>query len=182
MTDRVFRFTVIGQPRAWKRPQSHKGGRHTHPETALWENRVAMEAAAVKPQLSFSPLEQRYAIALHVLAVFAPPVSRPKWWHRRLAQRGLLPCTCKPDFDNIAKGVADSLKGVAWHDDAQVFSGTAETFYGIEPRTEVMIVYLPDPDVRHKTEEGPSWIPGLLLAGGKGTDGGRPEGKEETDG
>jgi len=178
MTERTFRFTIMGQPRAWKRPVSHKGGRHTHPETEQWENRVAMEAAVVRPSLSFNPLEERYGVVFHVLAVFAAPKSRPKWWHQLLRDRLYLPCTRKPDFDNIIKAVADSLKGIAWQDDAQVFSGVGETFYGLEPRVEVVIGYLPDPDIRQPESEGSSWMP-ELLSGGTVVDGGRPQGKED---
>jgi Holliday junction resolvase RusA-like endonuclease len=33
------------------------------------------------------------------------------------------------DWDNLAKGVQDSLKGIAWHDDDQVVTGSCTKRY-----------------------------------------------------
>jgi Holliday junction resolvase RusA-like endonuclease len=41
--------------------------------------------------------------------------------------------------DNVAKGILDSLNGVAWADDRQVGKLVVEKSYGEEPRTTVRI-------------------------------------------
>jgi Holliday junction resolvase RusA-like endonuclease len=45
----------------------------------------------------------------------------------------------RADLDNCAKGVLDSLNGVAWHDDSQVSRLVLEKSYGTEGRTTVRI-------------------------------------------
>ena len=42
--------------------------------------------------------------------------------------------TKKPDCDNIAKAVLDSLNGIAYKDDKQVVFLTVEKFYGDTPK------------------------------------------------
>jgi Holliday junction resolvase RusA-like endonuclease len=42
---------------------------------------------------------------------------------------GCLPMTKRPDRDNLDKAVLDSLKGIAWKDDNQVFCGPPEKWY-----------------------------------------------------
>ena len=49
---------------------------------------------------------------------------------------GPIPMTTKPDRDNLDKAVLDSLKGIAWKDDNQVFVGTIEKYYCALPLTE----------------------------------------------
>ena len=48
--------------------------------------------------------------------------------------------TKKPDLDNIAKLILDSLNGVAYTDDSQVVSLTIEKRYAEKPRVELTIL------------------------------------------
>ena len=43
---------------------------------------------------------------------------------------GEIPCTIKPDCDNIAKIVLDALNGLAYDDDSQVTELEVHKFYG----------------------------------------------------
>lgn len=45
----------------------------------------------------------------------------------------------RPDLDNYIKLLLDSLHNVVYSDDAKVCSFTAEKFYSINPRTEILI-------------------------------------------
>jgi Holliday junction resolvase RusA-like endonuclease len=45
----------------------------------------------------------------------------------------------KPDTDNIAKGVLDSLNGIAYQDDKQVVELKVNKFYNNTPYVRVMI-------------------------------------------
>lgn len=47
--------------------------------------------------------------------------------------------TKKPDVDNIIKSVLDSLNGIAYDDDKQVFEIHAVKYYGLVPRVHVVL-------------------------------------------
>lgn len=49
----------------------------------------------------------------------------------------------KPDADNIAKIICDSLNNVAYRDDTQVIELTVIKRYAKEPKVKVMISALP---------------------------------------
>lgn len=61
-----------------------------------------------------APLEG--PLGLSVLFV----MPRPKGKTKKRGDNPRYPHTSRPDFDNLAKGLCDSLKGLAWHDDAQI--------------------------------------------------------------
>jgi Holliday junction resolvase RusA-like endonuclease len=53
------------------------------------------------------------------------------------------PKTIKPDSDNLGKAILDSLNGIAYHDDSQVYSLQIEKWYievGGTAGTEVEIL------------------------------------------
>lgn len=52
---------------------------------------------------------------------------------RHAALSGDLAPTGKPDFDNIAKAVGDSLNKIVWHDDSQIIVCAFRKFYSAEP-------------------------------------------------
>lgn len=45
----------------------------------------------------------------------------------------------KPDLDNVAKIVLDSLNGIAYADDKQIVELRVKKVYGSEPKVEVVI-------------------------------------------
>lgn len=47
--------------------------------------------------------------------------------------------TKRPDNDNLYKGIADALNGVAYYDDSQIVSTEINKFWSINPRVEVTI-------------------------------------------
>jgi Holliday junction resolvase RusA-like endonuclease len=49
---------------------------------------------------------------------------------RRKDPEGEVPCCARPDFDNLAKAVADCMTALGWwHDDAQIVRATVSKFY-----------------------------------------------------
>ena len=48
--------------------------------------------------------------------------------------------TRKPDLDNIAKSILDSLNGIAWQDDSQIVNIWISKHYDEEPHTEVTLM------------------------------------------
>ncbi len=65
--------------------------------------------------------------------------ARPKSHLRKSGLRAGAPVLPRADLDNCAKGVLDSLNGVAWDDDSQVSRLVLEKSYGTEGRTTVRI-------------------------------------------
>jgi Holliday junction resolvase RusA-like endonuclease len=65
--------------------------------------------------------------------------SRPASHKNKSGLRKGAPVQPRPDVDNVAKGILDSLNGVAWADDRQVGKLVVEKSYGEEPRTTVRI-------------------------------------------
>jgi len=55
------------------------------------------------------------------------------------ARAGKTRPTSKPDVDNIAKGVMDSLNKLVWKDDNQVIGLTANKYYSDDPRIEITV-------------------------------------------
>ena len=59
--------------------------------------------------------------------------------NRKLIEEGKLHPTKKPDLDNVAKIVLDSLNGIAYSDDSQIVKLNVEKHYSENPRVEVTL-------------------------------------------
>lgn len=140
MTASEFTLVIPGQPRGKGRPRHGSGRTFTPRETVLAENdiRHAWQEAG-EPRLPDGPVE---------LAVTAS-VTRPDGHYLRdgslsaNGRRHLYPHRQKPDFDNFAKLIADSLNTRAWRDDVQIVSATIERVWDDLPRTTVRARALP---------------------------------------
>jgi len=83
-------------------------------------------------------------VRVDIEARMLPAKTMPKW-KRRAALAGVIRPGKKPDIDNIMKGVADSLSGVIWRDDAQVVRANLEKVYSETPGITVTVTPLPEP-------------------------------------
>jgi Holliday junction resolvase RusA-like endonuclease len=73
------------------------------------------------------------------ITVFLPiPASWSKKKKRAFEEKGIAPLT-RPDVDNCAKQIMDTLNGVFWNDDRQVTHLSVSKFYSTAPGWEIQI-------------------------------------------
>ena len=117
-------FTIPGKPQGKARPRVRRDGHAYTPEqTAQYEKIVRWywhRSGAIK---------LNGAIRAVILARYpVPKRDSKKMQDAKIC--GEIPCTIKPDWDNIAKIVLDALNGLAYDDDSQVTELEVHKFYG----------------------------------------------------
>lgn len=130
-------FTIQGEPKGKARPRFSKGRAYTPKTTVDYETVVGMEYKRQCGGYNFSSSE-KVPISVEINAFFGIPKSASKK-KRALMVCGEIKPTKKPDADNIAKIIMDSLNGIAFDDDAQVISLTVNKMYALEPCVYVEI-------------------------------------------
>ena len=130
---RRIEFTIPGVPVAKGRPRITTRGKYarayTPAKTREAEQTLAARAMAFRPK---RPLE----CPLHIDVTFWMPI--PASWSRK-KQESTPPHTTKPDLDNLVKLLKDSLNGVFWLDDKQIWSMYAVKRYATVPATSISI-------------------------------------------
>ena len=130
-------YEVLGQPTAKGRARSVMRGKfiaHVTPEkTRVAENSFLAQSLAHKPPTPFVG-----PVKLSIAFIIAIPESKSKKWKGAAMEGSELP-TKKPDIDNLAKLVLDSLNGVFWLDDKQVVALDLVKIYGAIPKTIVKV-------------------------------------------
>ena len=134
-------FSIPGEPQGKARPKvvrlkNGMSSTYTPDKSVNYENliRVCFRDAA---GAEFVPMTGIFSV--DVTAWFSPPTVWPKSRaHLALDERVVRP-TKKPDADNIAKIVADSLNGIAYRDDSAIVHMRISKFYDTRPRVEVVI-------------------------------------------
>ena len=129
-------FVIQGKVQAKQRPRFNRysGKTYTPNETIAYENWVKtcyLEKYKDK-ELMEKPLR------VTIKAYFEIPKSTSKKRKQQMMDNEILPMG-KPDTDNIAKGVLDSLNGIAYKDDKQVVELIVNKFYSNTPYVSVMI-------------------------------------------
>ena len=115
----MISFEIPGKPQAKQRPRHGKGFTYTPKETVQFENWVRL-CFRGQPKLEGA-----------LVAELTFQFQKPKTSKREYP-------TTKPDSDNLAKSILDSLNGFAYDDDSQVVELHAKKVYG-EPKTIVVI-------------------------------------------
>jgi Holliday junction resolvase RusA-like endonuclease len=130
----IVNFTIPGEPKAKARPRvTKKGIAYTPKETTEYENWVRQcyvtgnQGKILKGQ-----------IKVIINAYFSIPKSTSQKKQKEMKNFLLRP-TKKPDTDNIAKIVLDSLNKIAFDDDKQVIDLRVLKFYSENPRVEVTL-------------------------------------------
>jgi len=131
----MIAIVIPGEPKAKARPRmSTKTGRAFTPkETIQYENWVK---TCYIDQAGNRKLEGQ--IKATIITYYSIPKSTTKKKREQMLEETLRP-TKKPDLDNIAKAVLDSLNKIAFDDDSQIVSLTVEKYYSENPRIELQL-------------------------------------------
>lgn len=126
----MVKFEVLGKPVAKARPRLNKFGYTYTPEkTVNYENLVRYTFQSEFP--NHKQLEGY--IEASITAIFDIPKSYSKKKTKELLETHNN-YNHKPDCDNLAKIILDSLNGLAYKDDSQVTILHINKEYGVQPK------------------------------------------------
>ena len=133
----TFTFEIVGEPQGKGRPRfSTRGGfvkTYTPEKTASYENFVKL---CYLNKYKGQKLDGE--IIAEITAYFSIPKSFSKKKRSEAIEGKIMP-TKKPDTDNIAKTILDSLNGIAFEDDKQVVALLVKKLYGEEAKVVVTL-------------------------------------------
>ena len=134
----VINFTINGTPHGKGRPRFRRFGNfvstYTDAKTKSYEALV-MEAAK-QAMGDNEPLES--PLRFDCLIKLPIPKSYPKKRLEACLNGSEWP-TKKPDWDNVAKAVADAMNGIVYLDDTQIVIARIVKRYAAEPGVDVRI-------------------------------------------
>ena len=129
-----MRLVIPGEPVAQGRPRATRQGRVYDPETSRnYKAYVRLLASQKKGVARLSG-----PLSVKITAVFSIPKSKPKKFKAAALELKELP-TKRPDVDNLAKIVCDSVNGILWDDDCQIVELSVRKIYGEAPRVEMEV-------------------------------------------
>ena len=133
------KFTVPGEPQGKGRPRFRRAGNYvqtyTPDKTASYENLIKLE---YQRQCGKKFFDKNTPVDVRITAYYDIPKSTSKKKTQLMLDRKIRP-TKKPDSDNVAKLICDSINGIAYHDDVQVVDMQVRKFYSDRPRVVVTI-------------------------------------------
>lgn len=132
----MIEFEVLGKPQGKARPRLGKYGTYTPTKTKNYEELVRYSFK--NKYKNFTPLEG--ALEATIYAIFEVPKSYSKKKRLELLKT-TFNYTHKPDTDNIAKIILDSLNGLAYKDDSQVVQLKVCKMYGEQEKVVVGLDY-----------------------------------------
>lgn len=133
---RKIKFTVPGEPVGKERPRfDPRSGRTYTPSKTTQYEKTVQDSFYLESKGRFYG---EGAIQMKISAFYPIPKSASKI-KKSAMTLGILRPTKKPDTDNVAKVIADSLNGIAYKDDAAIVEMHVEKWYSTSPRVEVVI-------------------------------------------
>lgn len=129
----MIRLIIPGEPMGKQRPRVTRFGTYTPKKTVEYENWV-------KTCYTLSETRDKLegTIKAEIKAYMSIPKSTSKKKRQEMLEGKIRP-TKKPDVDNMAKIILDSLNKLAFDDDKQIVECSIEKWYGEEPRVEVTL-------------------------------------------
>lgn len=126
-------IVIPGEPKGKGRPRLGKGFTYTPKDTVNYENLVKV---CYMDQAKNLKLDGE--LKATIIAYYSIPKSTSKKKRTKMVEERIRP-TKKPDLDNVAKIVLDSLNKVAFDDDSQIVKLEIEKFYSENPRVELQL-------------------------------------------
>ena len=134
----VVNFSIDGPPHGKGRPRFRRFGNfvqtYTDAKTKSYETLVKEEAT--KAMGSSEPLEG--PVKLDLIIRLPVPKSYPKKRLEACLNGSEWP-TKKPDWDNVAKSIADAMNDIVFLDDTQIVIARVVKTYSAEPGVDVQV-------------------------------------------
>lgn len=130
-----MKIVIDGKPMGKQRPRfnSKTGNTYTPDKTVNYENWVKL---CYQQQCDGEKLTGK--ITASIMAYYPIPKNTSKI-KKNYMLLGIERPTKKPDVDNIAKVILDSLNSFAYDDDKQIVTCGISKWYGENPRVEVIL-------------------------------------------
>ncbi len=94
-----------------------------------WKRTVQQQVIDRRPPAPLAEVPLAMGLTFHL--------PRPQSLPKRITEH-----TKRPDLDNLIKAIKDALRGVIYHDDAQIVRLTAGKVYGDSPGVEISIAHV----------------------------------------
>ena len=130
-------FKIPGKAQAKQRPRMGRSGIvYTPKETLVYENYVRMCYSDYANQFGWLPYENQVRAEIEVLVAVPKSDSKTK---KKAKIEGMIRPAVKPDCDNLAKSILDSLNGLAYHDDKQVVELVVKKYYAESAEVKIKL-------------------------------------------
>ena len=131
-------FKIPGKVQAKQRPRFSKSGIvYTPKETRVYEDFVRLCYSDYANQYQWEPYDGQLRAEIEVF--IQVPKSDSKL-NKQAKIIGEIRPTIKPDCDNLAKSILDSLNGWAYRDDKQVIELSVKKFYAEQSEVKVKLM------------------------------------------
>lgn len=124
-----YKFEILEKAIGKERPRWNGYKMYTPTKTVNFEEKVKWSFESkynVETELSTKPFKAK------ITAIFEPTKTESKSKKKRQTLIDGINYTKKPDADNIAKAILDSLNGLAYKDDSQISLLLVQKDYGEE--------------------------------------------------
>ena len=130
-------FKIPGKAQAKQRPRMGRSGIvYTPKETLVYENYVKMCYSDYANQFGWLPYENQVRAEIEVLVAVPKSDSKTK---KKAKIEGMIRPAVKPDCDNLAKAILDSLNGLAYRDDKQVVELVVKKYYAENAEVKIKL-------------------------------------------
>lgn len=129
-----IQFYIPGKVQAKQRPRFNGKFAYTPKQTVAYENWI--RTCYLDKYREVRQLEG--PLKVEIVAYYEIPKSTNKKKRQQMLDCEIFP-TVKPDTDNIAKSILDSLNGFAYLDDKQVVDLNVKKYYAQVPSATIII-------------------------------------------
>jgi len=131
----MIQFTVPGNPQGKARAfVTRRGIAFTPQKTVNYE--AWIKSCFIQKYPDFKLIENPVSMRIEICQDIPKSTSKKK---KEMMKNGDICPAKKPDLDNVIKCFFDSLSGLVYHNDNQVYAIEAEKYYSYSPRVEIWI-------------------------------------------